>query len=163
MAVDLSVAAEPVGPSGMVRSVFTALAFDAFLYCCGRFVVAPYVLRGCSSVPRRLFAASFSLSLALLTLVLVEVLGMLTPSARLFLWRLHLALHLFLLVILLPLVQWALLLRRKLHLSQAGPFFITCRVAPSVEGCAVYRGRILIGWNHKPACTSHRSSRWASP
>ena len=74
VAVDLSVAAEPVGPSGMVRSVFTALAFDAFLYCCGRFVVAPYVLRGCSSVPRRLFAASFSLSLALLTLVLVEVL-----------------------------------------------------------------------------------------
>ena len=118
VAVDLSAAAEPVGPSGMVRSVFTALAFDAFLYCCGRFVVAPYVLRGCSSVPRRLFAASFSLSLALLTLVLVEVLGMLTPSARLFLWRLHLALHLFLLVILLPLVQWALLLRRKLHLSQ---------------------------------------------
>ena len=104
----------------MVRSVFTALAFDAFLYCCGRFVVAPYVLRGCSSVPRRLFAASFSLSLALLTLVLVEVLGMLTPSARLLLWRLHLALHLFLLVILLPLVQWSLLLRRKLHLSQAG-------------------------------------------
>ena len=118
VAVDLGVAAEPVGPSGMVRSVFTALAFDAFLYCCGRFVVAPYVLRGCSSVPRRLFAASFSLSLALLTLVLVEVLGMLTPSARLFLWRLHLALHLFLLVILLPLVQCALLLRRKLHLSQ---------------------------------------------
>ncbi len=74
---------DPVGPSGMVRSVFTALAFDAFLYCCGRFVVAPYVLRGCSSVPRRLFAASFSLSLALLTLVLVEVLGMLTASARL--------------------------------------------------------------------------------
>ena len=142
-AVDLGVAAEPVGPSGMVRSVFTALAFDAFLYCCGRFVVAPYVLRGCSSVPRRLFAASFSLSLALLTLVLVEVLGMLTPSARLFLWRLHLALHLFLLVILLPLVQCALLLRRKLHLSQAGPLN-TCRVAPSVEGCAV-EGCALMG------------------
>ena len=34
------------------------------------------------------------------------------------LWRLHLALRLFLLVILLPLVQFALLLRRKLHLSQ---------------------------------------------
>jgi NhaP-type Na+/H+ or K+/H+ antiporter len=38
--------------------------------------------------------------------------------ARGSLWRLHLALHLFLLVILLPLVQFALLLRRKLHLSQ---------------------------------------------
>ena len=79
----MSTATDLVGPSGMVRSVLTALAFDAFLYCCGRFVVAPYVLRGCSSVPRRLFAASFSLSLALLTLVLVEVLGMLTASARL--------------------------------------------------------------------------------
>lgn len=83
MADPSAAADDPVGPSGMVRSVFTALAFDAFLYCCGRFVVAPYVLRGCSSVPRRLFAASFSLSLALLTLVLVEVMGMLTASARL--------------------------------------------------------------------------------
>ena len=110
--------ADDPGPSGTARSVCAALTFDAALYCCGRFVVAPYVLRGCSSVPRRLFAASFSLSLALLTLVLVEVLGMLTASARLFLWRLHLALHLFLLVILLPLVQFALLLRRKLRLSQ---------------------------------------------
>lgn len=34
------------------------------------------------------------------------------------LWRLHLALHLILLVIVLPLVQFALLLRRKLRLSQ---------------------------------------------
>ena len=56
-------------------------------------------------LPRRLFAASFALSLSLLVLILLDVVDGLNGASRRALWRVALLAHLALLVVVLPLAQ----------------------------------------------------------
>lgn len=89
------------------------------LYTIGGLVYARYLLRGAPSrhaAPRRLFAASFSLSLSLLVLVFLEILGWLSVRGRWALWRACLLTQLALLVIVLPHALLSLLIRRLLRL-----------------------------------------------
>lgn len=75
--------------------------------------------RSSSVLPRRLFAASFSLSLCLLVLVLLDVSGALSPPARRTLWRACMLSLLGLLVLGLPFATLFLLLRRATGVSAA--------------------------------------------
>lgn len=91
------------------------------LYSIGGVVYATCLLRGEPSrhaAPRRLFAASFSLSLSLLALVVIEVLGWLSVRGRWMLWRACLLAELALLVVILPHSLLSLLTRRLFRLRR---------------------------------------------
>uniref|UniRef100_A0A6U8RR72 Uncharacterized protein n=1 Tax=Emiliania huxleyi TaxID=2903 RepID=A0A6U8RR72_EMIHU len=106
--------------SGAASSTLRELVgFAAFcllpLYVAGS-LLYPMRVRALA-LPRRLFACSFSLSLCLLLLVLLDVGELLSATTRAALWRASLLAHLSLLVLWLPLAQIALLLRRTTGVS----------------------------------------------
>lgn len=89
------------------------------LYVLGRVFFSLIVLHTPSSLPRQLFALTFSATGALMGLVLLEIYGELPARARWLLWKLHLSLDLTLLVLVLPYAVLVLTLRRLLHLRPA--------------------------------------------
>ncbi|KAL1515811.1 hypothetical protein AB1Y20_002427 [Prymnesium parvum] len=85
------------------------------LYRAGAFA---YTMLMPSTAARQLFAMSFTLSVSLLLLILLEVLGVLTSASRSLLWRVCLGLDLVLLVAVLPYVQISILLVRALSFPE---------------------------------------------
>lgn len=89
------------------------LLFCSFpLYSVGTHFFTALILRTPSTKARPLFGISFTLSVSLLLLILLEVLGVLAAGTRTLLWRVHLGLDLVLLVAVLPLAQISILLQR---------------------------------------------------
>lgn len=88
------------------------------LYRLGDFAFPRLILASSSSRVKALFAMSFTISVSLLILILLEVLGVFSPRSRSLLWGVYLGLDLVLLVVVLPYAQISILLRRTLAIPK---------------------------------------------